>query len=215
MGKVITKLKMNRRHSNEVDVYLDGIAELKVMNSIALTLKVGQLLSLDEIEDIKIHSTEEKLYQQALGLLSRRPRSEDEIRQRFKRKNVPDEIQDRVVSRLHEAKYLNDLDFAKAWVENRLEFRPRSAWAIKAELMKKGVASETIEEALEGFDDEAAAFHAAAIGARKYRKLDWKLFRKRLGAFLARRGFQYHLISPAIEHEWGEQAGTQEESEVT
>jgi regulatory protein len=215
MEKKITRLKINQRPPNTLDVYLDGVAELKVMSSIALALKVGQWLSEEEIENLKTRSLEEKLYQQALGLLSRRPRSEEEIRQRFKRKNVLDEIQNKVVSRLRNANYLDDLDFAKAWVENRLEFRPRSAWAIKAELRKKGVASETIEEALEGFDDEAAVYQAAAVGARKYRNLDWKLFRKRLGAYLARRGFQYHLISPAIDHEWGELAGKEEESEVT
>lgn len=215
MEKVITKLKLNVRRPNIVDVYLDGVAELKVLNSIALTLKVGQLLTSEEIEYLKILSMEEKSYQQALGLLSRRPRSEEEIRRRFERNSVPGEIQDKVVSRLREAKHLDDLDFAKVWVENRLEFRPRSAWAIRSELRKKGVASETIDEALRDFDDEAVVFQAAAVGARKYRNLDWKLFRKRLGAYLARRGFQYHLISPAIEHEWGEHAGKEEESEET
>jgi SOS response regulatory protein OraA/RecX len=81
--------------------------------------------------------------------------------------------------------------------------------------MKKGVSAERIDEVLEGFDDEAAAYQAASVGARKYRNLDRELFRKRLGAYLARRGFQYHLISPAVEHELQEHAGNEQESEVT
>lgn len=215
MQKEITKLKFNTRNSNIVDVYLDGVAELKIMKSVALTLNVGQLLTVEEVENLKTRSLEEKLYRQAIGLVSRRPRSEEEIRQRFKRKNAPMETQDKVVSRLREAKLLDDLAFAEAWVENRMEFRPRSAWAIKSELRKKGVANEIIDEALDDFDDEDAVRRAAAIGARKYRKLDWELFRKRLGAYLARRGFKYHSITPAVEHEWGEHAGREEESEVT
>jgi SOS response regulatory protein OraA/RecX len=82
------------------------------------------------------------------------------------------------------------------------------------ELRKKGVPAKTIDEALEDFDDEAAVYKAATIGARKYHHLNEELFRKRLNAYLARRGFQYHLIAPAVDHEWDERAGGEEESEV-
>lgn len=215
MQKTVTSLKLNVRRPHLVDVYLDGKHEMKVMKLIALTLSVGQVLAPEEIEGVKQRSYEEKMYQQAVGLVSRRPRSEREIRERLKRKNVPDETQEVVIARLHEARLLDDMAFARSWVENRITFRPRSAWAIKTELMKKGVSSEKIDEVLEGFDDEAAVFQAASVGARKYRNLDRELFRKRLGAYLARRGFQYHLIGPAVEHELQEHAGSEEESEVT
>ena len=213
MQNEVTKLVINARRPGLVDVYLDGEVRLKLLKSIAATLSVGQFLSLEEIEHLKGQSLEEKSFQQALGLLSRRPRSEAEIRQRLNKKKVSADVQNKVIDRLREANYLDDLAFARAWVENRSEFRPRSAWAISAELRKKGVAGTTIDEALKEFDDETAAFQAAAIGARKYRNLEEDLFRKRLGAYLARRGFQYHLIKPAVEHEWGELAGTKEERE--
>jgi regulatory protein len=215
MEKVITGLKLNARRQHIVDVFLDEAAQLKLMKSVAMSLRVGQVLSSEEIEDLQRRSNEEKLYHEVVGLLSRRPRSEQEIRQRYIRRNVPDETLDNVITRLREADLLDDLAFAKAWVENRNEFRPRSGWAIKLELMKKGVSTETIEEALSDFDDETAAYKAAAVGARKYKNLDGQLFHKRLGAYLARRGFQYHLVSPAIEHEWSELAGNDEESEVS
>lgn len=215
MQKTVTSLKLNVRRPHLVDVYLDGVPEMRVMKSIALTLSVGQVFAPEEIEDVKQRSYEEKMYQQAVGLVSRRPRSEREIRDRLMRKNVPNETQEVVISRLHEARLLDDTAFARSWVENRNTFRPRSAWAIKIELMKKGVSSERIDEVLENFDDEAAAFQAASVGARKYRNLDRELFRKRLGAYLARRGFQYHLISPAVELELQEHAGNEQESEVT
>lgn len=209
----VTKLIVNARRPGLVDVYLDGTSKLKLLKPIAVTLSVGQMLDLEELEQLKLQNLEEKSYQQALGLLSRRLRSEEEIRQRFRRKQVSDEVQDKVIDRLRDANYLDDLAFARAWVENRNEFRPRSAWALKAELRKKGVSGATVDEALKEFDDEAAVSKAAAIGARKYRNLEENLFRKRLGAYLARRGFQYHLIKPAVENEWNEHAGMKEESE--
>jgi regulatory protein len=213
MQNEITKLVINARRPGLVDVHLDGEFRLNLAKPIAATLSLGQFLSLEEIDSLKARNLEEKAYQQALGLLSRRSRSEAEIRQRFNRRRISEEVQEKVIDRLRDANYLDDLAFARSWVENRNEFRPRSAWAIRTELRKKGVSGTMIDEALDEFDDEAAVFQAAAIGARKYRNLDEDLFRKRLGAYLARRGFQYHLIKPAVEHEWSELAGMKEESE--
>lgn len=213
MDGEVTKLIVNTRRPGVVDVHLDGAVGLRLLKSIAVTLNIGQKLSAEEIEELKVRNLEEKHYQQAMRLLSRRPRSEEEIRQRLKDKSASEEIMDRVTKRLRNANHLDDLAFAQAWVENRNEFRPRSAWAIRAELKKKGVANATIDQALKDFDDEAAVFRAAAVGARKYRNLDEELFRKRLSGYLARRGFSYHLIIPAVDYEWGKHAGLEEESE--
>ena len=104
MQKTVTSLKLNVRRPHLVDVYLDGVPEMTVMKSIAMTLSVGQVFAPEEIEDVKQRSYEEKMYQQVVGLVSRRPRSEREIRERLMRKNVPNESQEVVISRLQEAR---------------------------------------------------------------------------------------------------------------
>jgi regulatory protein len=197
-----------------VDIYLDGKKDFVVLKSIAIGLRVGQELSADQIAELRQKDSEERIFQHALRLISRRPRSERELRDSFKKKRAQTEIQDAVVARLVEKGLIDDRAFAEAWVENRLTFRPRSSWALQYELRKKGIGSETINEVLEGFDNEEAAHRAALKQAGKLSDLSWELFQKRLAAYLERRGFRYSTISPVIKRVWKEMEISGDESEV-
>jgi len=212
--QVITNLKLSGRSRNRVDVYLDGKKNFTISKSIALELRRGQELSIDQIRELKNRDLEEQSYQQALRLISRRPRSEAELRNRFLRKKVQTEIQDMVIARLREQGFVDDNAFARSWVENRLTFRPRSAWAIKQELRKKGVSNDAIRAALENFDDDEAAYQAALKVARKMAGMPKDLFIQRLAAYLSRRGFQYSTVSPVVKRVWRETSSNCSESEV-
>ena len=51
----------------------------------------------------------------------------------------------------------------------------------------------------------AIAFYQAALKqSRKYTGLEWTEFRQKMGAFLARRGFNYGVAAPVIEQVWSE-----------
>lgn len=213
MSTTITALKLSGKNSNEVQVSLDGRRQLRLLKASVRHLKVNQELTEAEIDELKERDQLERLFLRSVRLVSRRPRSEKEIRDRFSRENIPAEIQDRLIDRLDESRMLDDYAFAKEWIENRQTFRPRSAWALTFELRKKGIAEETIKKALEGFDERHAVLKAAHLGARKYRHLSEDLFRRRLSAYMNRRGFRYPQYSPVVEEVWGEITGMQDESE--
>jgi regulatory protein len=213
LSKVITVLKFTGRDRNRVDVYLDGENEFTLLKNIAVQLRVGQVLSPHQIEELLHRNEEEQAYQHALRLVSRRPRSESELRDNFGRRNLSEEIQDAVFIRLREQGLVDDVAFAETWIENRMAFRPRSAWALTYELRKKGVSEKIIRTALEGFDDDEAAYRVAKNVAQKMRNLAWDDFRRRLGAHLSRRGFLYPTISPVVSRVWEEATGNVNESE--
>ena len=66
-----------------------------------------------------------------MRFLSYRPRSEKEVKEKLKIKyqksNIKDLtlIIDKVIQKLKEKKFINDNEFAKGWIENRLRFKPR------------------------------------------------------------------------------------------
>jgi regulatory protein len=213
MIMVISGLRLSRRNHNRVDIYIDGKRDFSVMKSIADDLAVGQELSPNQIESLKKRDMEERTYQYALNLISRRQRSERELKERFQRRNTAPEIQEAVIERLREKGLVDDDAFALAWVENRQTFRPRSSWAIKQELRQKGVPDSAIQTALADFDDEHAAYRAASKAAGKYSGLSWELFKRRLSGYLRRRGFQYSTISPIVKRVWLETSGNRGESE--
>lgn len=213
MSSTITALKMKARSNKRVVIHLDGSPAFTLAPVLAAALRVGQTLDQSQVTELKHRQSKEEAYQRALSLLSRRPRSELELRQYFKRRGIDSEIGDTVLQRLRERGLVDDEAFARAWVENRTAFRPRGPWALRAELRKKGVANETIDAALEGFDQEQAAYKAASKVARRWSELSAEDFRSRLDAHLARRGFDYQILPRVITRVQREVRGTVDESE--
>lgn len=205
MTKTITALKVQKRNKNRVSVYLEGEYAFGLSRIVAGWLSVGQQLSEEKIQDLKIKDSVEVALQRALNYLSYRPRSEYEVRQNLKNKHGIDEgIIDLIIARLEKGGLVDDSSFAEMWVENRSEFRPRGSHALRMELRRKGISEQTISQVLENLDEEQLALKAARKQARKYTRLDWVDFRKKLTGFLARRGFNYGLISEVTPKVWDE-----------
>ena len=124
----------------------------------------------------------------AIRHLSRRPRSEAEVRARLRRE-YPAEIVDEVIQDLRAQALIDDRAFARLWADGRLRNKPRSAWLVKRELLGKGVPAEIADDAVSDFDDADSAYRAAAAYARRLANADYQAFHRRLGGYLARRGF--------------------------
>ncbi len=202
----ITALKVQARNKNRVNVYLDGEFAFGLVKIEAARLKIGQALSAADIERLKQTDTAEMVYEKALKFLAYRPRSEAEIRAYLKKKEIGEAPAQAVIERLRRAGLVNDAEFAGQWVENRATFRPKAKRALKAELRAKGVGDHEIEAALAGVDEAEAVRQLAAARAPRLirQKLNKQDFKRKLGEYLARRGFDYETISEAVERAWRE-----------
>ncbi len=96
-----------------------------------------------------------------------------------------------VLARLVELALVDDLTFARWWVENRAEHRPRARRALAHELAEKGVSPEVIDEVLTAANDEPAALAAARKYCRQRAVTSDDAFLRRLYGHLLRRGFDY------------------------
>ena len=199
MARKITELRFQKRNKDRVNVYLDGRFAFGLAAIEAAHLKVGQELSDEDIARLQTQDEIERAYERALNFLSYRPRSEAEVRRNLREKDVEEQVIESVIERLTRAGLLDDREFARYWVENRAQFKPRGARALRQELWEKGVPNAVVAETLEGFDAESAARRVAEAGARRMAHLDPRDFRRKLSAYMARRGFSYEIISPLIE----------------
>jgi regulatory protein len=204
MTRKISALKIQKRNKNRVSVYLDGDYVFGLAKIVAAWLKVGQEISKENIEELKAKDNEEVALQKAGKFLSYRPRSADEVRKNLKKHKFEDEIIEKVIDRMAHGGLVNDVNFAELWVENRSEFRPRGSRLLRMELLKKGITDDVIENATKDLNEDELAFRAARKQARKYKKLKWQEFRKKMNGFLARRGFDYGIISNVIPNVWEE-----------
>ena len=206
MARSITSLVVQKRNKSRVNVFIDGEFAFGLSAIKAIELRKGQQLTEDDIARLKYEDGLETAYERALNFLSYRPRSVREVRQRLQSKDrdLTEEILDKVVARLERAGLLDDTEFAHFWVSNREEFKPRSARMLRYELYQKGVRDEHIDAALEAFDEDDAALRAAQAHVRSWREQDEQRFNKRLGDFLARRGFNYDTAREVTAQVWAE-----------
>ncbi len=150
----------------------------------------------------------------AATFLAVRSRSVEETRRRLHHLGYPPPLCDHVIDRLVTLGYLDDMAFARAWVESRDRARPRGAVALRRELQLKGVPDDTIraifEERAAAADSYAGAVTAGVVtadreaalrlldrrGSTLRREADPRRRRQKAYALLARNGF-----APDICHE--------------
>lgn len=204
----ITAIELQRRNPERVNVFLNGAFAFGLpLTAVAdFQLKRDRVLTPLEISELKELDDTAKATDAAIRLLTSRPRSVHEIRDRLKRKEYGDETIDRVIERLREWRYIDDEAFTRYWVENRESNRPRGRRLLEQELRQKGVERETVRETLDevGIDERAGALEIARNKMRSYRDEEESVARRRLGAFLARRGYGYEVVKPVLDQLFGE-----------
>jgi regulatory protein len=200
----ITALKYQKKNPDRVSVYLDGRFAFGVPAIVAIPLKVDQVLSDAEIEEMERRGGVEKAYNQALNFLSYRPRSRAEVVTYLEKKDIAEQEIEIIAERLERAGLIDDMAFAQYWVENRVRFRPKGPRALRYELRLKGIQDEVIDQALVSVDVSAGAYQAAAKKVRQLGQVDSATFRRKIIEYLARRGFDYQVARESAERHWKE-----------
>lgn len=202
MTKLITAIEPQKRDPERVNIYLDGEFAFGLTAILAAWLKVGDSLSDEKIKSLTQDDAFENAFQKALHFISFRPRSTHEVRKNLQDRNIPAPLIDQVITRLQENSLVSDESFARAWVENRSDFRPRSRAVLRMELRQKGVPAEVIESSLTGLNEDQLALSAARRYLHRLENMNQQDFRKKLSAFLSRRGFNFSTIHPVVAQAW-------------
>jgi regulatory protein len=130
----------------------------------------------------------------------------------MRRRGVPEDTADAILDRLTEAGLIDDVAFAKAWVESRHYARGLSRKSLSAELRRRGVDGDDVTEAVEALDPEQETETARRLVARKIaatRGQPAAVRARRAAGMLARKGYPaglaFRLIREALEQEGAEE----------
>jgi regulatory protein len=209
MPKRISALRTGSK-GRTVTVKLEGAESFTLEKSAAAGLFPGQALEAETIAGLKRESRLEDAYSRCLHLLARRPRSRAEIERYLRKRKLADPEAGAVLDRLTERGWLDDRKFARAWVENRQEFRPRSVRALQSELRRFGIPEDDSREAVGEIADGDAALSAARKKAPRLLRLaagrgrPRREFEQKMTAFLASRGFDFELSRETARSVWEE-----------
>ncbi len=137
----------------------------------------------------------------ALRLLKFRPRSEYELCQRLKRRGFSESTIKETLFFLKERDLVNDLEFARIWVESRLK-KPLGINRIKQELKIKGIDKHLIEQVIESigakYNEEEVLKDLIHHRWEKLKHIQQQKAKRRLFLYLLRRGFPSDMIQETI-----------------
>src|SRR3989339_131433 len=143
----------------------------------------------------------------ALRYLAHQPRSIRQMNEYLVKKGFDEDMINKTIEKLLEQKYLDDEIFTRTFVDNRINHKPKSKFALAYELKKKGIKSAVIEDVLKNYDDQALALKAIEPKIKLWLRLDFEKFKKKVLNFLQYRGFTYEIaisilnkLTPLEEH---------------
>jgi len=180
-----------------MEIQLDGALLVLLPEEDVARLGLESGRHIEEAELEAVHRTAERAeaLRIALRYLESRPRACREVELRLRRDRFSAESIDRTLDRLVELAYLDDKRYAAAFSRDRIRLRPCGERRLRADLRAKGVSPDDadagIREAMAEEDVTEADLldRVAAARATRLVRLDPAVARRRLYAYLERRGF--------------------------
>lgn len=200
----ITKIEPQKRNLKRVSVYIDGDFAFGVGMEVAYTcdLKEGKEIDSKFVESVIKKEEQFRANNYALSLLSFRARSEKEIRDRMLQKGYELSVIENTVQYLKEQRYVNDREFAEAFIKDKAELSHYGRNRIKTELLKKGIPKEMIDELIEATIQTDTEYETARELAeskmKSYQKDKKDSQYRKLSGYLLRKGYSYDIVSRVV-----------------
>jgi regulatory protein len=170
-----------------------------------LSLRVGEELTEARSEALQREAAALGTYDRAINMLAFQARSSRDLRRRLVQKGEDPAYVDAALERLLAAGFLDDAQFARQLARSKLLGSGASKRRLQQELFKRGVERGTADEAIaeviadEDVDEDAVVREVAAKKLRSLQKDDEPTRRRKLYAFLARRGYDGAVIRRAMD----------------
>ena len=158
-------------------------------------LYVGMELDEEAFEELKRSSSKALDRQKALEMLSRRPYSRRELKDKLLRRGTDEQSVDECISWLDEHGFLDDGEYAGA-VARHYSAKGYGAGRVKTELRRRGIERELADETLAELPENTDKIDAY-IARRLSDPKDRDSVRK-IGAALFRRGYSWEEIRAAL-----------------
>ncbi len=199
-------IKVSRK-GNNVYVHFDNDQQMAIPYDVFLKnyLSVNDVISEKIISELEIKVELYKIKQSSFRYLSGRNHSKYELQRKLLKKNYKRTLIESVLHDLERQQLINDVEFANLYFSSQL----RKKWGllkIKADLFKKGVNREIIEETIRRHEDDNVFLESAkAVATKKYslllkRNLNNNKINQKIYQFLMSRGFTSNIIIETIKH---------------
>jgi regulatory protein len=194
----ITAIKQQVKNPERVSVFIDGKYEfsLSLDELLQQGLKNNQDLDRADVKRLKKVSSDGKLRARALEWLLNRPHSSRELKDYLYRKKAEPELSQTLISEFADKGYLDDRKFGE-WFMELQKRRGKSDRAIRAEMFKKGLGRELIDELLNSEPPDESARLKQMI-EKKQKIPRYRDDPQKLAKYLTRQGFNWQQVNQLL-----------------
>jgi regulatory protein len=147
--------------------------------------------------DAQIDKLKKRALNSAVWHINNNMQTAHQIREKLKKKVIPQDIIDETVTKLLGAGLLDDRDYAQKFIYSKRKYEKLGVSSIRTKLMMKGIDRELIDELLSEIDAEDLHETAMILAEKKMRSLtkepdQYKKVTK-IVAYLAYRGYSSNI----------------------
>ncbi|SFJ24908.1 regulatory protein RecX [Thermoflavimicrobium dichotomicum] len=196
---VITKIEKKSVLSRRYQIYINDQPLFSIHEDVLVKHGLYKGMQVDGAQIKELLEAEEynQVRLSALRYLSHKPRTTQELRQYLMRKEFHEGYIEKVIDEMMRLGYLDDQQYARAWVDERRNRKGYGALRVKKELKQKGIASKWIDEAMSKVDQSEERQLAMEVAERRYLRIQhesWPKIERKLGQFLLYRGFSMDVV---------------------
>jgi regulatory protein len=194
----ITAIKQQVKRAGRYSVFVNEKYAFSLSEGTLLDQKIyiGLEVTPQQLEVYKDTAELDKAYSLTLAYVARRLRSEWELRDYFRRKDIDEDAGEQILTRLQGFGYVSDLAFARSWVDNRRAIKSVSRRRLIQELRQKHVTDEVVHQVLQ--EDETSDLDTLKQLIEKKRKQTRYQDSQKLMQYLARQGYGYDDIKRVL-----------------
>ena len=203
----ITAITPQIKDKRRCNIYVDGrfCCGLTLEATVKNRLKVGQIVSPEQLAEIQLESEKNTAFDKALTHISATQKTEKQMREFLQGKGYLPSVIDYVVEKLRSYNFLNDGQYAEAYVESLS--KRKGSKLLRMELRGKGVSDAEIDAALDTLPMEREEETAKALLEKYMRgKICDKTTMQKAYRYLLGKGYDYEVIKSALAafDEWDE-----------
>ena len=193
----ISQIEIQKRNKNRVNLYVDGefYSGLQLVAVARLGLREGMEVDESQLKEAVSQSEISYAFEKCVDYLSKSMKTTKQIRDYLRKKGFSKEVEEIVVQKLKNYRYVDDDLYTQLYTEQNSKFK--GSRRIKSELLQKGIHKELIDSVEVEADTQRQTADALAQKYMKGKDRDVKTLQK-LQRFLVYRGFDYDTVGQMI-----------------
>lgn len=200
----ITKIERQKNNLKRYSIFIDYDFAFGIDEEDLIYYKLSEGKNIDEsfYNNILENTVFKNAKDKALKYLGYKMRTEKQVKIKLYSYDFSESIVNQVINLLKEYNYINDEEYAKSFIKNKMNLTGYGSLKIRYELKMQGIQQEIFEKYLQEeseLSEEKKVIELINKRVKNLVEIDYKE-KQKIYAYLARRGFSYNIINIALKN---------------